>query len=80
MAKESTLADLVETIIDASAALEKWHAQKDGARSLNAARRLASASATIVSRLKGFSDVELAGWVAAVDRAHAQREESNHEV
>lgn len=70
------MAELVEIITDAAAALEKWSQTKDPVRTLNAARRLASASATIVSRLKGFGDAELAGWVAAVDRAVARNEES----
>lgn len=69
MARETSMAELVETIADAALALEKWSAEKDPIRTLSAARRLASASASIVARLKGFGDEELAGWAAAVDRS-----------
>ena len=75
MARNTSLAELVETITDAAQALEKWHAQQDGIRTLNAARRIASAAASIVARLNSFEDAEIAQWTAAVDRAVARREE-----
>lgn len=80
MAREATLSELVETIADAATALEKWSSAMDGPRTLSAARRIASASASIVARLKGFDDAELAGWMAAVDRAVDQHERARRET